>query len=68
MRTGENIVLLSETESSGDTDEVGNKGKERRERNRCAEAHQEGSFILVVVENCEGKVRLMFYLLSPKLD
>lgn len=61
-------MLLSETESSGGTDEVGNKGKEQRERNRCAEAHQEGSFILVIVENCGGKVGLMLYLLSPKLD
>ena len=61
-------MLVSETESSGDFDEVGDKGKEWREGNRCAEAHQEGCFILVIVENSEGKVGLMFYLLSPKLD
>lgn len=61
-------MLVSETESSGDFDEVRDKGKEWRGGNRCAEAYQEDCFILVIVENCEIKVGFMFYLLSPKLD
>jgi len=42
--------------------------EELREGNRCAEAHQESCFVLVIVENSEGKVGFMFSLLSPKLD
>lgn len=60
--------MVSESESTGDFDEVEDEGKEQREGKRCAEACQESCFILVIVENCEGKVGLMFYLISPKLD
>lgn len=36
--------------------------------NGCVEAHQDGCLTLVIVESCEEKLGLMFYLLSPKID
>lgn len=60
---------VSKTESSGDFGEGRVESKERREGNKRANAHQEGCFILVIVENCEERVvGVMFYLLSPKIN
>lgn len=44
---------------------VRNRGKETRV---LRYRHQEGCFFLVIMENCEGKVGLVFCLLSYKID
>lgn len=62
-------MVVSKTESSCDFDEGRVEGKEWREGNKHANAHQEGCFILVIVENCEERVvGAMLYLLSPKIN
>lgn len=62
-------MVVPKTESSGDFHEGRAESREWREGNKCADAHQEGCFILVTVENSEERVvGITFYLLSPKIN
>lgn len=60
-------MVVSKTENSGDFDVGRVERKEWRKGNK--HVHQEGCFILGIVENSEERVvGVMFYLLSPKIN